>query len=346
MRFVKVIIFVLLTISLLSVSCHKGGPGRDKRPKERMEPLEVSVEKVKKELIELVIDSTGTFFPFEESNVAFEVDGKIVNIAKDIGDYVKKGEVLASISSEEYVLKKAQAEADFKNAESELKRVEELFEKKFATEQQLDIARRNLNVAKAQFDLAQKKLNDCQLKAPISGFVSKRMINAGEYARTGMAAFYLVNTSTLKFKTEISERYSDYVRVDDRVVINTDSGIVAEGSVYRISPSVNPDSRAFVVEVRVENKKNVIKPGSFGRAKVYASYKYSAITISENAVSYFSGTPRVFKIVDSKAVEQVIKLGDRIDRRFVVESGINEGDIIATSLVDVLTNNQAIRVKE
>ncbi|MGC9042393.1 MAG: efflux RND transporter periplasmic adaptor subunit [Myxococcota bacterium] len=339
--------YILLTPALLLLFYCGSGRGKQERQiRQKSDTPEITAERPKKEMIELVIESTGTFYPFEESNVAFEVDGKIVEISKDLGDFVKKGELLARISTEEYALKKAQSEADLKNAEAEYRRIQELYEKKFATEQQLDAARRNLNVAKAQFDLASKKLSDCSLRSPISGFVARRVVNAGEYVRTGSTAFYVVNTSVLKFNTEISERYSSYVKIKDRVVIQTANAYEIEGYVYRISPAVNVDSRAFILEVKVENGKNLIKPGSFGKAKVFPSYKYTALTISEDAITYFSGTPRVFKIKDSKVIEQVITIKERVGKRLVVESGLNEDDLIATSLVSVLTNNQNIKLRE
>ncbi len=341
----KVIGALVIGLILLS-ACSKGKTQMVANKGKGVEILTVSVEKPKKEDIELVIDATGTFYSFEEATVSFEVDGKILEISKDLGDYVKKGEILARISPEEYVLKKEQSEADLKNAESELKRISELYEKKFATEQQLDIAKRNVNVAKAQFDLMLKKLKDCDLRSPISGFISKRIVNAGEYARTGSQAFYIVNTAILKFRLEVSEKYSGYVKVKDRVTIRTESAQEVEGIVYRISPSVNLESRAFIVEVKVENKNGLIKPGSFGLAKIFVSHKYPALTISENSVSYFSGTPRVFKIQDSKAIEQIIKIKERVGRRLVVESGLSEDDLIANSLVDTLTNNQIVKIKE
>ncbi|MGB9599630.1 MAG: hypothetical protein ACPL7I_03690, partial [Myxococcota bacterium] len=128
--------------------------------------------------------------------------------------------------------------------------------------------------------------------------------------------------------------------------IQTANAYEIEGYVYRISPAVNVDSRAFILEVKVENGKNLIKPGSFGKAKVFPSYKYTALTISEDAITYFSGTPRVFKIKDSKVIEQVITIKERVGKRLVVESGLNEDDLIATSLVSVLTNNQNIKLRE
>lgn len=345
-RQIGYILLSLMLVSSLVISCGHKESKAGKQMKQKTDIVEITTEKPKKEMIELVIESTGTFYPFEESNIAFEVDGKIEKISKDLGDFVKKGEELARISDEEYVYRKAQSEADLKNAEAELKRVQELYEKKFATEQQLDIANRNLNVAKAQYNLSSKKLNDCVLRSPISGFVARRVVNVGEYVRTGTSAFYIVNTSVLKFKTEISERYSPYVKLKDRVLIYVDGYPEVEGNIYRISPSVNVDSRAFVIEVRVENDKNVFKPGSFGKAKIFASYKYPAITISEEAITYFSGTPRVFKVKDSKVIEQTVTIKERVGKRFVIESGLSEDDLIATSLVDVLIDNQNVKIKE
>ncbi|MCX7959170.1 MAG: efflux RND transporter periplasmic adaptor subunit [Deltaproteobacteria bacterium] len=345
MSFRKLIFLSLILLLILSCAKRQEGRNQDFGKKET-EIVSISVEKPKREMIELVIETTGTLYAIEESNVAFEVDGKITEVLKDLGDYVKRGDVLAKISPEEYALKKAQSEADFKNAEAEMKRVEELYEKKFATEQQLDSARRNLNVAKSQFELASKKLSDCVLRSPVSGFIAKRMINQGEYVRTGTVAFYVVNTSVLKFRTEIPERYSGYVMNNDRVLIDAGAGKEIEGNIFRISPSVNPDSRAFPVEVRVENKNNLLKPGSFGKGRVFASYKFPALTISESTVTFFSGVPKVFKVIDARVFEQNIVIRERVDRRFIVDSGITENDTIAASLVDTLINKQPVRIKE
>ncbi len=340
------LVFILIFF-LITNSCIKKQDGKNtSKQKLQSEPVKILVEKPKREMFELVIETTGTLYALEESNVAFEVDGKITAVLKDLGDYVKKGDVLSRISPEEYALKKAQSEADLRNAEAELKRVEELFEKKFATEQQVDIARRNLNVVKAQYELASKKLSDCVLRSPINGFISRRIINVGDYVRTGSSAFHIVNTSLLKFKAEIPERYSNYVKINDKVRLETDSGLEKEGYIYRISPLVNLESRAFYIEVLIENKENLLKPGSFGKGKITTSYKYPALTISENSITFFSGIPKVFKVVDSKVIEQSISIKERVGRRFIVESGIAEEDVIASSLVDTLTNNQIVIIKE
>lgn len=335
-----------MTVGLCVPSCSKGARKTNMNKEGQQEIITISVERPTKEEIELTINTTGSFYPFEEAMVAFEVDGRITEIYKDLGDFVKKGETLAKISSEEYILRKEQAEADMKNAEVELKRTSDLFGRGFATEQQMDRARRNMNIAKAQYDLALKKMRDCQLRSPITGFISKRMYNVGEYARTASQAFYIVNTFILKFRAEIAEKYSGYVKVGDRVSIKTDSVAEVEGFIHRISPVVNAASRAFAVEARIENRDGNIKPGSFGSAMVFTSHRYPAITISEDSVTYFSGTPRVFKIKDLKAIEQIVKIKERVGNRLVVESGVDEDDIIASSLVELLTNNQVVKIKE
>ena len=139
------------------------------------------------------------------------------------GDQVKKGAVLAIVEQEEYVWKKAQADAELSAAEADHKRFKELVTNNVVSAQKLEDVRRRLDVARAAADLARKKLTDTVLRAPFDGSVGKRLINAGEYVRTGTQAFYVVRLNPLKFKGDVPERYAPDVKTGDTVIAYPES---------------------------------------------------------------------------------------------------------------------------
>ncbi len=308
----------------------------------------VAVAPVTTEPVERRIDITGTLAPWEEATVSIEVDGRLTELPVDLGDQVKKGDVLCRIMPVEYEWKKTQAEADLMKAESDYKRVQKLHADNVVAKDQMDENRRKLDVASAAADLARKKLADTVLRAPFDGAVGKRLVNSGEYVRSGSAAFYLVRLNPIKFRGDVPERYSGDVHKDDHVLAYTDAGrdYSFPGTIVRVGPSVASDSRSFSVEAEIDNSENKIKPGSFARVSILTQKVDTMLTVPETAVTTFAGTPRVFVAKDGKAVERVIEKAGKMRDRVLVAKGLAEGEQVVTTGVELLTDGKPITIRK
>jgi len=255
--------------------------------------------------------------------------------------------VLAIVGQEEYVWKKAQADAELEVAEADFKRFKELITNKIVSPQQLAETRRRLDVARAGADLAHKKLNDTVLRAPFDASVGKRLINPGEYVRTGTQAFYLVRLNPLKFKGDVPERYAPDVKMGDQVIAYPESSsqMPAQGKIIRVGPSVYNDSRSFPIEAEIPNQEGAIKPGTFARLSILTKTIENTLTVPENAVFSFAGSPRAFVIENGKAREQTVETAGKTKDRVMVAKGLREGEKVAITGVELLSDGQAVAVR-
>ncbi len=310
-------------------------------------PQTITVAKARAEKVERQVDVTGTLAPWEDATVSFEVDGRIMEVAVDLGDAVHKDAVLAVVEKEAYEWKKAQADAELSASEADYTRFKELIANNIVSAQKLEDVRRRLEVARAAADLARKALNDTTLRAPFEAAVAKRLVNAGEYVRTGTQAFYLVRLNPLKFEGDVPERYAGDVKVGDQVSAYPESSSQSpvQGSIIRVGPSVTNDSRSFPVEAEIPNPANAIKPGTFARLSIITTTIENALTVPENAVVNFAGSPRAFVIENGKAREQTLEIAGKVKDRVLVAQGLREGDTVALTGVELLSDGQAVSVR-
>jgi RND family efflux transporter MFP subunit len=323
--------------------CKKGG-GAQQAGSETAQS--VSTAEVISEDIERRIDITGTLAPWEEATISVEVDGRIVEVNVDLGDQVKKDDVLARIMPVEYEWKKTQAEADLSTAEADYKRLTQLIQNSVASKQQLDEAKRRLDVARATADLARKKFSDTVLRAPFHGSIAKRFINAGEYIRAGASAFYVVRVNPIKFKGDVPERYAGDVHRDDHVLAYTESSTLSlPGTIVRVGPSVASDSRSFPVEAEIDNSEGRIKPGSFARVSILTRKLQNMLTVPETAVFTFAGNTRVFVVKDNAAHERIIETSGKLRDRVLVVKGLSAGEKVVTTGVELLTDGKPVTLR-
>jgi membrane fusion protein (multidrug efflux system) len=304
-----------------------------------VETIEVNLEDVQR-----TVEVTGTLAPWEEAVVSLEAEGRLVKVAVDLGDPVRKGQMLALIAPQEYEYKKVQAEAELAAAEADFKRTQDLAKKEMSTPQQLDENRRRLEVARTAADLARKKVADTSLIAPIDGMVSKRLINVGEYVRIGTPAFQIVRTTPLKLKADVPERYVSNVTIGSAVTVEYEAlrDKPLTGTVVRVSPIVAVDSRSFPIEAQIENPKGSVKPGTFARASVMIAKPEKALVVPEAAVASFAGTPRVYVFQDGKAHERVIEVSGKNKGRFIVTKGLSQGEKVIVTGLESLADGRPV----
>jgi len=251
----------------------------------------------------------------------------------DLGDRVRRGDVLARINPEEYRFRMEQAEAQKQQAEANLKRIEQLAKNEMVAPAQLDDARSQAAQARAMADLAKKKFGDTEVRSPFEGAVAKRTLMPGEYVKVGQPLFQIVSLDPLKMTGEIPERFLPDVHQGDQVEAHTDAfaNRTFEGKVSRVSPSVNPQSRSFTVEALISNKERLLRPGMFAKLHLHFAGEESAVVVPENALSAFAGVSRVFVIAGGVAHEKKVE----IDQHLPDGNVAIKGDVKATDKVAV-----------
>lgn len=326
-----------------------GDASSGKGTPDRGAAVPVRVAEVTQKTVPRYIEISGSIAAPEDSAVAAEVEGKVVKVLADLGDRVRQGQVLAQIVPDEYRFRMEQAEAQSQQGESNLKRVDKLAKTEMVAPQQLDDAKSIATQARAAADLARKKFRDTEIRAPFNGAIAKRMVSTGEYVRVGQPLFQVVAIDQLKLTGEVAERYLSQVRAGDPVATEVEAypGKIFNGTVSRISPAVNPISRAFTVEARIGNKDGALKPGLFARAKLSVGVAEHAIIVPAKAISMFAGVARIYKIDQNMAHEVRVELDQHLPDELVVviTDALKAGDKVAVEGLGKLSDGSEVVIR-
>jgi RND family efflux transporter MFP subunit len=201
--------------------------------------------------------------------------------------------------------------------------------------------------ATAALALARKRLKDTEMIAPFDGFVRKRLVNAGETVKEKTPLLSLVAAQALKLQGEVPERFVPQIRVGRPVRLEVEAypGRMFQGTITRVSPVVDVESRTFTVEATVPNPGGALKPGFFAKASIITGTERNVPFVPEEAVVTFAGIVKVYVIADGKAEERRIRTGQRSDGRVEILDGLQVGEAVATSGLSQLATGTAVAVQ-
>lgn len=361
-------------------------------------PPAVSVESAKIEVRELqrTVEAIGTLDPNEEVTVSNQVEGPVAKVLVDLGDFVKAGQLLATLDTSELELavrqqaaalqqemarigvsdpnanieesatsQVKQAEATLSEARSRLERTRYLTDEGVLSKQQLDEQQAKFDVAdatvklaresvrnikatiaarKATLDLAQKKLGDARITAPMSGFVKERLVSEGTYLKANSPVVTLVQSSPLKLRVDMPETAIESVHTGRAVQFTVDSlpGKMFDGRISRLSPSVNQQSRTLKLEAIVDNSNGTLKPGLFARVMILTGKSEKALVAPTGALFTVAGLEKLFVIDGGKVSERIVRSGSRTADYVEILEGVKEGDVIATSNLGSLQQGREV----
>jgi RND family efflux transporter MFP subunit len=267
----------------------------------KSEPVPVIVGKVQKVQEHETIFVSGTVStPDSPAVVSFLVSGKVIFVGPREGDYVKRGQRLAEIDLLDYRLKVAAAAAALEKAKVELGRAEDEYTRmkylydakslapndyeKFKAAR--DAAEEQVHQATADDQLARKQLSDATLHAPISGYISKRLIETGDTAAAGRPVFEIVELDIVEANVGVPETDVRLVRIGQKVSIRCPAlpDQSFQGTVRIINVSADPGTRTYMTRIRVPNPKHVIKIGMVVEARIAGDQKISTMTVPGGAI--------------------------------------------------------------
>lgn len=350
-------IISLFTVLLILTSCSKENGAAKKADKKGESVFKINTAVAIGKTVQRTIEATGTLAPWEEVIVSNETSGTIDKIFADLGDKLTEGELVmrldqknakADFDSAEANLKKAHAV--FADAGVNLKRYLKLFSEELvstsqrdAAQTQYDIADAQLNQAKAQSDIAKKHLADTEIKSPITGYVKKRLVSAGETIKDKTPAFILVKNDPLKFQGAVPEFHAPHIVIGQGVAIRIDAFAdkTFPGKIIRVSPSVDESTRTFSIEAEVPNPGHILKSGFFARASIMLAKEDNIPFIPEAAVYSFAGINKAYVIEPvtsdtGTARERLVKTGVAEAGMVEIAEGVRPGDAVAVTGLDQL----------
>ncbi len=303
----------------------------------------------------------GALFPKEKAVLAAEVGGALAQVFADMGDQVTTGQVLARIDPREYQLRLDSAQAQLEqvqarlaNAQANFQRMKALNDAHLVATQQYDQSSAEMRVAQADADasekqlgLARKKLNDTYIRAPFAGSVQKRMVSLGEHVGEGMPLYELIATDPIKLRAPIPERFVPMAKVGQPIELTVDArpDKTFHGTVSRIAPALDENSRTLLIEAEVPNPDGMLKPGYFAHVTMNLGHD-RALFIPRSAVLRYAGVARVFIFKNGSVRSREITTGSVEGDQIEIVTGLQQGESVVISDVDRLADGTAVVAKE
>jgi len=285
----------------------------------------VSVEQVFVREVPQEAVYTSTVQPYAKNNIAPQSVNRISKIYVEIGDYVTKGQVVAEMDQ----MQLQQAELQMKNNEIEYNRLKGLFDAGGLSQSDLDAIELAYRVSKNQYD---NLLENSVLRSPINGVITARNYDVGDMYSMSAPLFTVEQIVPVKLLIGVSESDYSKVKKGDSVVVTADAlpGKTFYGKINRIYPTVDPATRTFTVEVKIENAYKTLRPGMFVRATVNFGTNNSVV-IPDVAVVKQQGSGERFVYVlneDGTVTYKKVLLGRRMGAEYEVLEGLKDGDRI------------------
>lgn len=197
---------------------------------------------------------------------------------------------------------------------------------------------------RASYDLAKKKVADATVRAPISGVVSDRPVQIGEFISERATVATIVQVNPLKLRTGVQERYAGVITPGQPVEFRVESfgDVVFTGKVAYVSPALDQTMRTFTVEALVDNTDRRLKPGFFAKGSIFTKLDENVPAVPDAAVSTLAGVSSVYVIKEGKVTQTPVTLGIRQGNIWEVVDGLTGDEILATSRLNELATGTRV----
>lgn len=341
----KAPLFVILSVSLLLSITACNGKKNNQKTDER-ERISTFVIQKKTEQQRIVI--SGKLESSEQANLSFKIGGRISAIKNDVGDFVKKGTLMAALDKDEISANVAQAELMHSKLKRDYERVVQLNQEGAATKEQLQDITTAFNNAEQQMKIARYNYSLSGISAPFDGYIAMRRHEPGELIQAGDPVFVFIGKSSkMKVVSGIAGRYVSHIKTGDAVDIESDSvpEKVFKGKITRIGMAADFVTGTFPVEIEIVDRSSMLRPGMVVSATVPLGKTEPLIMIPPESLVE-ADEDRGYVFIYDSATEKVrkvpVKLGGIINEMMIVTAGLKEGDEIACEGAEYLTGGDSV----
>lgn len=366
---INTILSISVILSLV-LSC-----GNSKENEKEINPETISVQVSKANGIQNVGNNafvvSGKLESSNTSNVSAKVMGKILQIPVREGQYVKAGQLIAVIKSDDLRAQKSQtsaviseAQAALQNAQTNFNRFQTLYNQQSATKFELDNAKMQLDMAKSRVAQAKQAQNqvssiiaEANVTAPFSGTVTQKHTEAGALASPGMPLVTIEATGNLVLKALIPESEIENVKTGQVVEVTFQAnGDKTSGQISLINPSTQFTGSQYEIEIRLIGNKQIIqhlKSGMYANVLINRIYErkpnandIQQLYIPKTAIVENGQLKGIYTVSkDNKAILRWIRIGKDLGDKVEVLSGLSANESFITNADSKLYNGASVAVK-
>lgn len=309
-------------------------------------PVAVSVTKVAFQAVNGMLQLPATLEPSTKADIAATTAGKITSLCIALGSSVAAGQVIGSIDTYQQQFNLKDAQEALNKAEKDYQLSKELFDGGAGTAQSVRDAQHNLDVTRLRVQQSTRQIREGSIKAPISGIITVKSGEVGEYANPGTPLATVVDIFHMRAVVFVSEKDVYRLKLNQSAAITADvlPGKHFTGKVSYVAP-VSDENHNYRVELSVQNKDAQLKGGTYIKVAFDFGTDSSALQIPKIALVEGTKNPYVYIINGNRAFMRKIAVGQEIGENIEVASGLNAGDEIVINGQINITNGSRITRK-
>ena len=341
------------TAMAFKVNAANPGPAPAARP-----ALSVTVTRLQQMELPLRISATGNIAAWQEASVGTEIAGlRLAEVRVNVGDVVRRGQVLATFAPETVQANLAQirasvaeAEAGLADAAANARRARELKATGALSEQQINqyltaerTAQARLEAQRAAAQVQQLRLGQTRLLAPDSGIISARSATVGAVPPAGQELFRMIRQGRLEWRAEVPSADLGRIKPDMPVKVQAEGGAPIEGKVRMVGPTVDAQTRNGLVYIDLGATTGA-RAGMFARGDIEIG-SARGLALPQSAVQLRDGFTYVHRVgADGKVAETKVQIGRRVGDRIEIVSGLDPQANVVASGGGFLGDGDTVRV--
>lgn len=350
-----------LALALILTTLHGAALAADDRKDAPKAALTVTTAKPQAARLPITLTANGNVTAWQEASIGSESNGlRLTEVRVNVGDVVRKGEVLAVFSADTVNADLAQAQAAVLEAEAtaaeasaNAARARSLETTGALSAQQISqyltaeqTANARIASARAAQASQQLRLKYTQVAAPDSGVISARSATVGAVVAGGTELFRMIRQGRLEWRAEVTAADLPKLKVGANAVVKAANGSELTGKVRMIAPTVDPQSRYALVYVDLpagKDKDAAFKAGMFASGR-FELGESEAMTVPQQAVAVRDGFSYVFRLNQDQRVSRVkVQTGRRLTDRIEVLQGLDAGTPVVVSGAGFLNDGDLVR---
>ena len=345
MKYLKLSIIAFAVVALIT-ACGQKDKANTATPTgqdtQKAAPV-VSVITAQAEDVDVTNTFTSNIEPYATNNIVSQTAGRIVSINAEVGQRVRKGQLLAKMDD----VNLAKTRMQYVNDSTELARLTQLYEIGAIAQSDYDMAKLALNVTQKTY---QNLAENTYLRSPINGVVTARNYDKGDMYSMAQPIFVVEQIQPVKMLVNVSESLFTQVHEGMEFDIDVDAypDEVFKGKVNLLYPTVSATTHTFPVEVICQNADQRLRPGMFARVTANFGTNHNVV-VPDVAVVKQQGSGEHFVYVlqpDNTVKYTLVELGRRLGNRYEIVNGINEGDRIVTEGQVRLKDGVSVTIKQ
>ena len=319
-------------------------------PRKEKAPLLITTQTLESKDFNRMVEVQASVVSDDQVFVSSETGGRLLSVLVKEGQYVKRGQLVATVDLQSMKDQKSELETSMSLAKEVYDRQKRLWDQNIGSEIQYLQAKNNYDRMQKTMATLETQLRKANIYAPISGVVDMEFLKAGELAAPGAPIVQMFNPNKLKITADIPETYLGKVKQGDKVEVTIpaiDQNMMKK--ITLLGRTIDASNRTFKVEVATDSKNNTIKPNLLAELKFNDYSKKDAVTVPLEIVQQeVSGKKFVFTAGkrDGKdvATKSYVVTGEGYEGNIVIEEGLSAGDQIIIDGAINISNGDPIKI--